>query len=64
MFVMLNGEVKKWQNIGGKSLLLVSGHRAVGRKCFCGRTFMSWLFFQVLEISPHRGGAAGILDIR
>jgi hypothetical protein len=47
MFVMLNGKFKKWQNVGGKSLLLVSGHRAVGRKCFCGPTFVSWLFLQV-----------------
>jgi hypothetical protein len=64
MFVMLNGKVKKWQNNVGKSLLLVSGHRAVGRKCFCGPIFMPWLFLQVLETSPYRGGAAEILDRR
>jgi hypothetical protein len=64
MFVMLNGKVKKWQQIGGKSLLLVSGHQAMGTKCFCDPTFVSWLFLQVLETSPYRGGAAGILDRR
>jgi hypothetical protein len=61
---MLNDKVKKWQNIRGKSLLLVSGHRAVGRNCFCGPTFVSWMFLQVLETSPHRGGAAEILNKR
>jgi hypothetical protein len=60
---MLNNKVKKWQNIGGKSLLLVSGHRAMGRNCFCG-PFVSWIFLQVLETSPYRGGAAEILNKR
>jgi hypothetical protein len=64
MFLMLKCKVKIWQNTGGKSLLLVSGHRAVGRKSFCGLTFVSWLFLQDLEISPYRGGDARILDRR
>jgi hypothetical protein len=61
---MLNDKVKKWQNIGGKSLLLVPGHRAMGRNCFCGPTFVSWIFLQVLESSLYRGGAAEILNKR
>jgi hypothetical protein len=61
---MLNDKVKKWQNIGGKSLLLVPGHRAMGRNCFCGPTFVSWIFLQVLESSPYMGGAAEILNKR
>jgi hypothetical protein len=61
---MLNDKVKKWHNIGGKSLILVSGHRAVGRNYFCGPTFVSWIFLHVLETSPYRGGAAEILNKR
>jgi hypothetical protein len=58
MFLMLKWNVKEWQNIR------VSGHRAVGRKDFCGPTFMSWFFLQVLETSPYGGSAAEILNKR
>jgi hypothetical protein len=38
----------------------LSGHRAVGRKHVCSPPFVLWLYLQVLETSPYRGGVVEI----
>jgi hypothetical protein len=51
---MLNDKVKKWQNIGGKSLLLVSGPSCRGFSCRFWKPHRTGeIFLQVLETSPY-----------